>query len=191
MYVQVVFVRRAQGNPWDRASYFYANGAEQIVHPCNVNSSEGRITTGGGDITFFKDNGTEYSAGAVARIRFFNGELTAGEISALVSEPDPPMADADGDGVLDNSDNCPSTENADQVNADGDGQGDACDADDDGDGVADGSDNCVLVPNSDQADGDGDGDGDACEGDYDGDSVLDNADNCVTVENARSDGPGC
>ena len=36
-------------------------------------------------------------------------------------------ADADGDGVPDNADNCPDTANADQADADGDGLGDACD----------------------------------------------------------------
>jgi hypothetical protein len=40
----------------------------------------------------------------------------------------PPPADADGDGVPDASDNCPSVPNADQADADGDGIGDACDA---------------------------------------------------------------
>jgi len=35
-------------------------------------------------------------------------------------------ADADGDGVLDSSDNCPSVANLDQADADGDGVGDAC-----------------------------------------------------------------
>lgn len=40
----------------------------------------------------------------------------------------PPPPDADGDGVPDASDNCPSVSNAGQANCDGDGQGDACDA---------------------------------------------------------------
>ncbi len=38
------------------------------------------------------------------------------------------VADADGDGVADPSDNCPSTSNPTQLNADGDTEGDACDA---------------------------------------------------------------
>ncbi|MFA5297702.1 MAG: CARDB domain-containing protein, partial [Lutibacter sp.] len=37
------------------------------------------------------------------------------------------LADSDGDGVLDNSDNCPTTFNPDQMDSDGDGIGDACD----------------------------------------------------------------
>jgi len=42
--------------------------------------------------------------------------------------PAAPARDEDGDGVVDGSDNCPSVENADQVDGDGDGRGDACDA---------------------------------------------------------------
>lgn len=45
--------------------------------------------------------------------------------------------DYDGDGYLDDDDNCPLISNSDQVDTDDDGQGDACDTDDDGDGVSD------------------------------------------------------
>lgn len=71
-------------------------------------------------------------------------------------------ADTDGDGVPDYLDNCPAVSNANQLDTDGDGQGNACDADDDNDGVPDVIDNCPLVPNPGQADCDGDGCGDAC-----------------------------
>jgi hypothetical protein len=46
-------------------------------------------------------------------------------------------SDADSDGVPDSSDNCLTIANANQLDTDGDGQGDACDADDDGDGMPD------------------------------------------------------
>lgn len=81
--------------------------------------------------------------------------------------------DTDGDGVVDDEDNCPADANASQVDTDLDGEGDACDLDDDGDGVVDVDDNCPVIHNSDQSDFDGDGDGDACDADADADGVLD------------------
>jgi hypothetical protein len=60
------------------------------------------------------------------------------------------VADTDLDGVLDSSDNCPSTPNADQLNGDGDTLGNACD-------------NCPSVTNQDQANADGDAYGNACD----------------------------
>lgn len=46
-------------------------------------------------------------------------------------------ADSDGDGVGDNSDNCPADSNPEQLNYDGDEEGDECDLDDDNDGYSD------------------------------------------------------
>jgi cytochrome c peroxidase len=45
--------------------------------------------------------------------------------------------DQDGDTILDINDNCPTIANQNQLNTDGDTQGDACDADDDNDGLTD------------------------------------------------------
>lgn len=64
--------------------------------------------------------------------------------------------DTDEDSVRDVMDNCPAIANADQVDTDGDGQGDACDEDDDNDGIADRSD---FAPLSAQPPTDSDGDG--------------------------------
>ncbi len=82
--------------------------------------------------------------------------------------------DLDNDGVSNGLDNCPSTSNANQVDADFDYVGDACDAqkgianfDVDGDGVENGYDNCIFVANGggadDQLDSDFDDIGNACD----------------------------
>ena len=96
-----------------------------------------------------------------ARVGEFSGEVTAD--------------DADGDGIADADDNCPSVFNAVrpidggvQPDADGDGSGDPCDmtplpTDIDGDGCANSGDNCPFDPNEDQADGDADGKGTVCD----------------------------
>ena len=82
-------------------------------------------------------------------------------------------SDADGDGHSRDYDNCDDVYNSDQLDADGDGIGDACEggggrpADTDGDTVFDRVDNCVDVPNPSQANVDEDELGDACDPDYD------------------------
>lgn len=101
--------------------------------------------------------------------------------------------DSDNDGIPDEYDNCPTVQNEDQVDTDGDGKGDACDSDSDGDGVPDESDNCPKTENPEQADADGDGQGDACSADSDGDGVADEYDNCPKTPNPDqkiSDGDG-
>ena len=80
--------------------------------------------------------------------------------------------DADGDGVIDVSDNCPAVANSDQADLDGDADGDACDActDSDNDGFGNPGfaanscsvDNCPITVNPDQLDNNSDGIGDAC-----------------------------
>ena len=101
----------------------------------------------------------------------------------------------DGDGFSDTLDNCPAIANADQLNTDGDANGNVCDTDDDNDGVLDvneagqgtdplladtdsdtvndGTDNCPTDTNTDQLNTDGDADGNVCDTDDDNDGVLD------------------
>jgi len=55
--------------------------------------------------------------------------------------------DCDQDGIPNSQDNCPEVYNPDQLDSDGDGQGDACDEDDDNDGTPDGDD-CDPTDNS-------------------------------------------
>jgi hypothetical protein len=102
------------------------------------------------------------------------------------------LPDADDDGVVDNSDNCPSVSNANQTDSDADFIGDACDScpadngnDADQDGVCGNVDNCPTVPNASQQNSDGRGAGDAClEGiDNDGDLWENEVDNCPSVAN--------
>jgi len=110
--------------------------------------------------------------------------ITPGAVNGNSTDCSTNSTDSDEDGIADEGDNCSSVANSDQLNTDGDGQGDACDTDDDNDGVLDESDNCSLVANSTQLDTDDDGIGDACDNDDDNDGISDTTDNCALTSNA-------
>lgn len=130
-YVQVVLRRTAEGSSVQFAGYVNGNFEWNVT-------DQGAETLLSG-LRLFKDDsptpGAEDAAGAVARVRLWDGPLNDPEIVALDLVP---PTDGDGDGLDDDLDNCPAAQNPDQANFDGaaDG-GDACDADDDNDGVAD------------------------------------------------------
>ena len=84
----------------------------------------------------------------------------------------PPEADLDG--VPDATDNCPSVANADQLDTDRDGVGNACDADDDGDGTADTTEVSRGT--------------DSLKADTDADGVGDNTDACPTQAGLLANG---
>lgn len=97
----------------------------------------------------------------------------------MIVDMEPPL-DSDGDGIVDDMDNCPEVSNPNQLDGDGDDLGDLCD-DEDNDGIFDYRenaqgesvpyDNCPMTPNPDQLDSDWDGEGDACDDDLDGDGL--------------------
>jgi hypothetical protein len=111
-------------------------------------------------------------------------DAAGGSASENIARWDCPSLDADQDGIADGADNCPLAANAEQLNADGDAEGDVCDSDDDNDGLADALDNCALLANATQLDTDLDGLGDVCDPDDDGDGLADGADNCPLLSNA-------
>jgi hypothetical protein len=83
--------------------------------------------------------------------------------AAMPRYTDPRQVDSDGDGVLDQCDNCPQLANPDQKNSDRYGcpnrsdEGVSCP-----DEFGDACDNCPQIWNQNMADGDGNGIGDEC-----------------------------
>ena len=137
---------------------------------------------------------------------FGGGDRDYDDINLVVETTGIAIADndTDDDGIDDDDDNCIIVPNADQANADGDADGDVCDAcpndagtDPDADGVCTSADNCPATQNADQADADGDGLGNACDAcpndasnDADGDGTCEDVDNCPGLSNDQGNADG-
>jgi hypothetical protein len=104
-----------------------------------------------------------------------------------------PGNDFDGDGVVNDEDNCPYFPNPeqetapDQGDANNNGIGDVCEGDRDSDGIPDPQDNCLTINNPAQEDDDADGVGNACDPDIDGDGVVNENDNCPLTFNPNQE----
>jgi len=77
--------------------------------------------------------------GRLTKVTYDNGDAIdygydlAGNLTSALSS----AFDTDSDGIPDSSDNCPSVSNSNQLDTDGDNQGNVCDVDDDNDGIPD------------------------------------------------------
>jgi hypothetical protein len=179
------FIRdNSLGQQWTQMS-----DAERIVSAINtgnlvwtgaqVTASSGSLTggtDGSGRVKLYAPNPVEQGSSishwdTTATPSLLMEPFITGELASDLDLTDEQMVDigwtiidADGDGVVDDADNCPSDANPDQLNTDGvnDG-GDACDSDDDNDNWLDVDDNCPLIYDLDNLDSDGDGIGDVCE----------------------------
>ena len=115
----------------------------------------------------------EYLNGTNPSVADTDGDGASDYQEVMVARTNP--TDRDNDGISDAVDNCPTVANANQLNADGDTQGNACDADDDNDGVLDVSD-AFPTNAAESVDTDGDGIGNNADTDDDGDGVPDASD---------------
>ena len=82
-YLEVALTRDGAGQVT-----VYANGAPRISYDDSVEGIGALLDNA---IVFFKDNGAEESAGAVARIRVYDDALSAAEVLAPPSCPQPPQ----------------------------------------------------------------------------------------------------
>ena len=180
-------------------------------------------STGNGNCRWIRSTISGYAGGAIFFTfgSSFGNPLAGGEdlpfstrvnpsvIDNCPTVPNPtqePSAcnDGDGDGIFNGLDNCEFDPNPDQLDFDGDGEGDVCDLDIDGDSAlnpndsdnfdrficsdddADSCDDCSLGTfnvNNDGTDTDSNGICNLTDPDDDGDGVLDGTDNCPINSN--------
>ena len=145
----------------------------QPLRISNIGIIESGKTINGGKLRFLAQPGHKYrlyfdadryesvSVGESADLSS-DKDIVFGELSEVIKNTAFVPADIDGDSIPDMQDNCVRIANADQIDVDNNGRGDACD-DFDKDGVINSKDNCQNQPNRYQKDTDGDGIGDACD----------------------------
>jgi hypothetical protein len=136
------------GNSWvQRGEDIDGEAAGDLASVVALSSDSGAVAIGG-----YRNDGNGIDSGHVRIYSFFDSfdafPLDASETADSDSDgvgdnsdafPDDATEslDSDNDSVGDNADNCPSLSNSDQLNTDGDSEGDACDSDDDNDGFSD------------------------------------------------------
>jgi hypothetical protein len=105
--------------------------AVSIIAPAGVTASPGSVTftaCGTNQVVVFSGNSVGDYEITVGVVDAGTGTYNTNPAKFTLHVIAPQVADADGDGVPDDSDNCVNVANADQADADGDGAGDACDA---------------------------------------------------------------
>jgi len=170
----------------------YSDGTSVGVLCNGKNGVDGKDGTNGADGKDGKDGASlvgspcTFPNGSAGTVQ--ENVTSAGAISFTCQGASQPPGDADGDGVPDATDNCPTTPNAGQLDTDGDGIGDACDSTPNGsqtcvaygvpvqNGMADG--NCGVICNTGFADGDHDPNN-GCEID-----LMTDVQNCGRIGNA-------
>ncbi len=161
---------------WPTSATYYRNTFKQAAPTSDITLSPGESQVIENEFTFDADSWSDQENIKIIAWAQQPSESAPAEVYQaatrlwpLVSSP----GDADGDGIPDQTDNCPQRCNPLQDDADGDDAGDLCDncagmanpdqSDADEDGVGDTCDNCPILHHVSQVDTDADGVGDVCD----------------------------